>query len=89
MKKPFKTKEGIEGLIRVFKPYSHIRLNWKRRDWGNMTTLQIRVIRNKDKSTISFHHEKLLNSKQRDEMKEYWNKTVNEIAEKIICAGNN
>ena len=24
IKKPYKSKEGIEGFVRVFKPYSHI-----------------------------------------------------------------
>ena len=31
IKKPYKTNDGIEGLVRVLKPYSHIRLNWKKK----------------------------------------------------------
>ena len=41
-----------------------------------MSTVQIRVIGNKEKTTIAIHQEKLLNSKQREEMKEYWNKVM-------------
>ena len=77
--KPYKTKEGIEGEVNVFKPYSHIRLTWKPKDWTNTSSLQIRVIDSKGKSTISFHQDRLLSSKQRDEMKTYWSKVIEKI----------
>ena len=67
--KPYKTEEEIEGKVNVFKPNSHIRLTWKPRHWTNTSALQIRAIPNKDKTTISFHQDKLLDSKQRAEMK--------------------
>ena len=79
----YKTKEGIEGKISVLKPYSHIRLTWKRKDWENVSTLQIRVIPAKEKTTISFHQDKLMNSGQREEMKSYWNKILEEIKNKL------
>ncbi|MEE4259922.1 MAG: SRPBCC domain-containing protein [Bacteroidales bacterium] len=78
--KHFKIKEGVEGLVRVFKPFSHIRLSWKKKNWKNISTVQVRIIGNRRKTTISFHQEKLLNTKQRDEMKEYWNKIVSMLA---------
>ena len=71
-KKEFETKNGIKGLVRVLKTNSHIRLNWKPKTWKNMSTVQIRVIGDKNKTTIAIHQEKLLNSKQRTEMKIYW-----------------
>ena len=77
------SKQGIEGFVRVFKLFSHIRLNWKRKNWKNISTVQVRVIGNKQKSTISFHQEKLLNAEQRDEMKEYWNKIVSKLAKEL------
>lgn len=84
MKEYFKTQEGIAGFVRVFKPYSHIRLNWKKKDWTNMSTVQIRVLaKNKDKTTISFHQEKLLDSIQRKEMKKYWYEKMEKIMEAI------
>lgn len=82
----YKTKEGIEGKISVLKPYSHIRLTWKRKDWENVSTLQIRVIPAKEKTTISFHQDKLMNSGQREEMKSYWNKILEEIKNKLNTA---
>jgi len=83
LNKPYKTKEGIEGKINVFKPNSHIRLSWKPEYWSNTSALQIRVINSKGKTTISFHQDKLLNSSQRDEMKRYWDKMMEKIENEL------
>jgi len=69
IKKNYKTKSGIEGLVKVFIPYSHIRMSWKKKYCGNTSIVQVRVIGNHEKPTISLHQEKLLNNKQREEMK--------------------
>ncbi len=82
-KKQFKTADGTEGMVRVLKPLSHIRLTWKKKEWDNFSTLQIRVIGTKGKTTISFHQEKLLNSQQRIEVRFYWQKVMAKIAEKF------
>lgn len=82
-KKTFYTKDGIEGFVRVFKYHSHIRMNWKMKGWENMSTVQVRVIKNKEKSKISFHQEKLINAEQRAEMKEFWSTKMNEITEEL------
>lgn len=79
----YKTREGVEGKISVLKTYSHIRLTWKRKDWENLSTVQIRVIPAKEKTTISFHQEKLPESYQREEMRSYWSKILEEIKNKF------
>jgi len=84
LKKEFETKNGKTGFVRVFKPNSHIRLNWKPKIWKNMSTVQIRVIGNENKTTIAIHQEKLLNSEQRTEMKVYWTKIIEKLANKIV-----
>lgn len=81
--KSFKTKEGIEGKVNVFKTNSHIRLTWKPKNWANISAIQIRVINAKGKTTISFHQDKLLNTIQRDKMKKYWDTAIEKIAEKL------
>lgn len=88
IKEKFKTKNGIEGFVRVFKPYSHIRLNWKMDNWTNLSTVQIRVIGTNGKTTISIHQEKLLNSDQRNEMKEYWNGIIDRISTELNKANS-
>ncbi|HGY57452.1 MAG TPA: ATPase [Caldithrix abyssi] len=87
LKKEFETENGITGLVRVFKPNSHIRLNWKPKTWENMSTVQIRVIGNENKTTIAIHQEKLLNSEQRTEMKEYWTEIIKKLTNEMNKAG--
>ena len=79
IKKEYETENGTKGLVRVFKPNSHIRLSWKPKNWKSMSTIQIRVIGNQKKTTVAIHQEKLLNSEQRSEMKEYWSKIIKKI----------
>lgn len=83
IEKEYETENGITGLVRVFKVNSHIRLNWKPKHWDNISTIQIRVVGNQEKTTIAIHQEKLLNFEQRMEMKEYWTKIMNEITNKM------
>jgi len=75
----YKTEEGTEGKPGIFKPYSRTRLTWRKKDWDNTSTLQLRVLDAKGKATVSFHQEKLLNSKQRDEMKAHWDRVIAQI----------
>lgn len=83
LKNEFETKNGIKGLVRVFKPNSHIRLNWKPKTWENMSTVQIRVIGDENKTTIAIHQEKLLNAIQRNEMKEYWTEIIEKLTNRV------
>ncbi|MBX2949828.1 MAG: SRPBCC domain-containing protein [Crocinitomicaceae bacterium] len=76
IKKPFNTNEGVEGMIRLLTPYSHVRMSWKKNGWKNTSTVQVRVLNNGEKTTISFHHEKLLNEQQREEVQGYWNEKM-------------
>ena len=84
IKKEFETENGITGLVRVFKANSHIRLNWKLTHWENVSTVQIRVIGNQTKATIAIHQEKLLNTEQRNEMKEHWNEIIKKIGTELL-----
>ena len=83
LKKELKTQNGITFFVRVFKPNSHIRLNWKPETWGNISTLQIRIIGNNEKTTIAIHQEKLLNDEQRSEMKSYWTKIIEKLRSEL------
>ncbi|ANH81869.1 hypothetical protein A8C56_13595 [Niabella ginsenosidivorans] len=77
--------KGTGKEFSTFKDLSHIRTKWKLKGWANEATLQMRVISNKDKTTIAFHVEKLLNGSQREETKTYWDKVIKIIAEKITA----
>jgi hypothetical protein len=73
LRQAYATEEGIEGMLRVFTPYSHIRMSWKPSHWENASRLQIRVMGDEKKVKLSFHQEKLADAGQREEMKAWWN----------------
>ena len=83
LNKEFTTKEGIKGYVRVLQPNSHIRLNWQKPNWENLSTLQVRVVKNKAKTTLSFHQEKLLDANQREEVKEYWQAVLQKLTAEV------
>lgn len=77
----FNTDEGIEGEIRVFKPYHHLRIKWKPPHWAKLSTLQLAVTStNTGKGTMRFHQEKLADGKVREEMKDHWKKIAKKIS---------
>lgn len=75
----FLTREGISGKVRLIRPLSHIRMSWKKPEWPNESTLQVRVIPNGWRTIISFHQEKLLDRRQREEMKSFWEDTFERL----------
>lgn len=79
IKQPFETPNGYFGKITVFKPQSHLRMQWKHPDWDNISILQIRTIPNKEKTVISFHQEKLSGPEQRVQMKSFWQDVLSEF----------
>ncbi len=83
MGKNFITESGITGFVRVFNPNSHVRMSWKSKSWANTSTLQIRIIKLEEKTTIAIHQEKLLNLGQRDEMKKYWTEIMGNLINSI------
>ena len=79
--KNYKTKDGTDFKSSILKPYSHIRLTWRKNGWDNTSIVQMRIISSKEKAIISFHQEKLANSQQRAEMKAHWDKIVARIGD--------
>jgi uncharacterized protein YndB with AHSA1/START domain len=82
-KQDYKTKEGIEGEIRLLKVHTHIRLTWKKKGWDNVSQLQVRVMDNKGKTVISFHHDHLSDVNQRNEVRAHWNKVMEKISKEL------
>ncbi|MDM5249507.1 MULTISPECIES: SRPBCC domain-containing protein [unclassified Lysinibacillus] len=77
------TKSG-SGEIRVVKPLQQLRLTWQKVGWEMASTVQVRIISSaNNKTTISFHQEKLSDQNVREEMKIYWEKVLEEIKERI------
>lgn len=76
----YQTDEMTRGDIRSFTADSLIRLRWQPKEWDFESTLQIRVIPAKTGTTISFHHERLENSQQREVMRLHWSKVMDQLA---------
>lgn len=78
--KKYQTENGVIGEIRVFRPFHHIRLSWKPKDWSKTSTLQFTVVSNSpNKTSIRVHHEKLADAKTRIKMKNHWNNVLGEL----------
>lgn len=76
----FETSGGIKGEIRTIKKGERVRLTYQEKDFEKPSTLQL-YFENKgrDKSSLTFHQEKLKDLKTREDMKKYWEKVLNEI----------
>jgi uncharacterized protein YndB with AHSA1/START domain len=79
----YTTRAGEHGEIKVYQENSHIRLTWKPDRWSNTSTIQVRVIPNKDKTTIAFHQENLPGPKERQERHEHFKNALDKL-EQII-----
>lgn len=75
----YTTKDGTEGEIRVINSGSHLRITWWPKDWEKASTIQIRVIPNGEKTTISFHQENLKGAQEREEMRQRWEKVLDKL----------
>ncbi len=81
----FQAANGVEGKLRIVKPPVQLRLAWRRPEWRTASTLQIRVLpaASPDRSTISFHQEKLANGLLREEMKRHWEAVIAALADRL------
>lgn len=71
------------GEIRIVRPLQQLRLTWKKEGWQNPSTVQVRILpKAGQKTTISFHQEKLADKHVREEMKVYWEKILEVLRER-------
>ncbi len=82
----FQTKDGVVGTVILFQPF-RMQMTWEKKKWPNVSTLQIKLNPAGDKTIISFHHERLLDNRQRLIMKEYWEGVVDKIATRFAKCG--
>lgn len=58
-------------------------MTWKKGDWKNISRLQLRIMRSKQKTVVSFAQEMMLDKAQREEMILHWKKVVTELSNVI------
>ncbi|UJF35442.1 SRPBCC family protein [Paenibacillus hexagrammi] len=78
----FETNEGTTGEMRVAKEPEQLRLTWQPSGWEKASTLQIRVLAGKaERTTVSFHQEKLDSAVTREAMKLRWEEVLLRLSE--------
>ena len=75
----YQLEDGSVGEFRIFKPNSHLRITWKPKGWTKPSTIQVRVIANKLKTTLAFHQENLPDSKQREHRRLFFISAIEHI----------
>jgi uncharacterized protein YndB with AHSA1/START domain len=79
----YSTADGASGEIRSVTPGRRIRLTWQPFGWPKPSTLQLTIVPSTEKSAISFHQEKLVDEKQREEMRHHWKQVLGKLEELI------
>lgn len=79
----FETDEGTVGEVRSYSEGSLLRMRWQPPQWDFVSTLQLRVMPAKTGATISFHHEKLENGEQRQQMQRHWSEVLDRLGDLI------
>jgi uncharacterized protein YndB with AHSA1/START domain len=75
--------DGASGEVRVYKPWSHLRLTWQPPGWARASLVQVRVIPTKTGTTLSFHQEHLQDGAARTEMKGRWERVIEALTGKL------
>lgn len=82
----YKTRDGVQGEIRVVNPGGHFRLTWRAKGREKASTIQVRIIPNAGRTTISFHQENLLDQAEREQMRQRWQSVLGEIETLVSSA---
>ena len=79
----YRASDGATGIVRIFTPGSHVRLTWQPGGWPKPSTLQVRVMPNGEKATLSFHQENLTGAEEREQMLHKWAEIVKKIEKEL------
>nr|WP_275984001.1 SRPBCC domain-containing protein [Paenibacillus hamazuiensis] len=78
----FMSADSTSGQIKSVVPMQKIRMSWQPKEWDNPSTLQLYVLSSgSNKTTISFHQEKLDDIYMREAMKSHWEQVLDKIRE--------
>jgi uncharacterized protein YndB with AHSA1/START domain len=76
-----KTREGSRIEIRSISRGKRIRMTWQPAHWSSPSTLQVSFVPKGKKTSVRFHQEKLVDVKQREEMRRHWQDVLSELEE--------
>lgn len=62
----YTTKDGAAGEVRAIEAGSHVRLTWQPPGWAKPSVIQVRVLPAGERTTLSFHQERMPAAADRD-----------------------
>ena len=83
---PYSPPEDISGEVRSVAPGQRLRLTWCSPDVLHPTTLQIYVASAGEKTSLRFHHERLLSLEEREHMREHWRGVLEQLSNLVAPA---
>ena len=78
-KAQYQLSDGTHGEVRVYKPYSHVRLTWHPPAYPRASTIQVRVISQSGRSILAFHQERLPDKQAREDRRVFFQKVLDKI----------
>lgn len=80
----YHTVDGTTGKVTVLNPNVNIRLTWQPVGWSKPSTIQVRVIADEKKTTVSFHQENMPDANTRELMCDRWKRVTGEIEHQML-----
>jgi uncharacterized protein YndB with AHSA1/START domain len=81
------TPDGAAGEVRVVQPGSHLRLTWRPSGWARASTIQVRVIPAGERTTLSFHQERLPGAAEREARRRHFEAALDAL-QRLAGAGS-
>lgn len=73
----FEAENGVYGEVRTFKEFKRARIKWQDTDWPKPSIVQIMLVpRKNNKCILVFQHEKLMNGRIKNSIRDYWKKAL-------------
>lgn len=79
----YRLSDGVEGVVRVYKPRSHARLTWKPPAWAQASTLQLRLLAKDKRCTIAFHQENMPSQQARNKRCAFFKRALDELESEL------
>jgi uncharacterized protein YndB with AHSA1/START domain len=75
----YRLADGTQGVVRVFRPQSHLRLTWQPPGWSRPAVIQVRVIPMKSGTQVAFHQEHLPGRRLRSQRLRHFHAALDRI----------
>jgi uncharacterized protein YndB with AHSA1/START domain len=78
---PYRTEDGTHGELRSWRDGDRVRLTWQPQGAERPSTVQVTVSGARSgRTTIGFHHERLVDADERERMRAHWSAVLDRLA---------